>query len=59
MPVSQGGDFASKANDEGSNPSTGATLDVTCPACGSLQLAKVKGCIRCLHCHHKQDCDGF
>lgn len=31
-----------------------------CPACGeSEQLAKIKGCIRCLKCGFKEDCNGF
>ena len=32
----------------------------TCPRCGeSQQLAKVKGCIKCLKCHFKFDCNGW
>lgn len=31
-----------------------------CPNCGeSEQLTKVKGCIRCLRCHFKFDCNGW
>lgn len=32
----------------------------TCPRCGeSKQLAKVKGCVKCLKCGYKFDCEGF
>jgi ribosomal protein S27AE len=31
-----------------------------CPNCGeSRDLAKIKGCLRCLKCHWKQDCYGI
>jgi predicted Zn-ribbon and HTH transcriptional regulator len=30
-----------------------------CPNCGSENLAKIKGCIRCLDCHFKEDCYGW
>lgn len=31
-----------------------------CPRCGeSTLLAKVKGCVVCLVCHFKQDCNGW
>ncbi len=31
-----------------------------CPQCGeSKDLAKVKGCIRCLRCGFKFDCNGW
>jgi ribosomal protein S27AE len=31
-----------------------------CPNCGETQqLAKVKGCIRCLRCGFKFDCNGW
>lgn len=31
-----------------------------CPNCGeSQQLAKIKGCVRCLKCHWKEDCWGW
>jgi ribosomal protein L37AE/L43A len=34
--------------------------ETTCPRCGeSQQLAKVKGCIKCLHCGFKFDCNGW
>jgi hypothetical protein len=36
-----------------------AALDSICPACFSEQLMKVKGCIRCLACGYKQDCNGY
>jgi len=36
------------------------TDDTTCPRCGeSQELAKVKGCIRCLRCGFKFDCNGW
>jgi ribosomal protein S27AE len=32
----------------------------TCPRCGeSNDLAKVKGCIKCLKCGFKFDCNGW
>jgi ribosomal protein S27AE len=35
-------------------------LPDVCPRCGeSLQLAKIKGCIVCLKCHFKYDCNGW
>ena len=36
-------------------------VDVTtCPRCGeSRELAKVKGCIKCLACNFKFDCNGW
>jgi ribosomal protein S27AE len=31
-----------------------------CPNCGeSRELAKIKGCIRCLRCGWKEDCSGI
>jgi hypothetical protein len=33
--------------------------DAICPRCGSADLAKVKGCVVCLQCHYKQDCNGW
>jgi ribosomal protein S27AE len=34
--------------------------DTTCPRCGeSQQLAKVKGCVKCLKCGFKFDCNGW
>lgn len=30
-----------------------------CPACGSVALVKVKGCVRCEACKRKGDCDGW
>lgn len=36
------------------------TDDTTCPRCGeSRDLAKVKGCIKCLKCQFKFDCNGW
>jgi hypothetical protein len=34
--------------------------ETTCPRCGeSHDLAKVKGCIKCLKCGFKFDCNGW
>ena len=34
--------------------------DTTCPQCSESQhLAKVKGCIKCLKCGFKFDCNGW
>jgi ribosomal protein S27AE len=34
--------------------------ETTCPRCGESQdLAKVKGCIKCLKCGFKFDCNGW
>jgi hypothetical protein len=34
--------------------------DTVCPHCGeSQELAKVKGCIKCLKCGFKFDCNGW
>lgn len=30
-----------------------------CPSCASSDLAKIKGCVRCLKCGFKEDCNGF
>jgi len=36
------------------------TDDTACPRCGeSQQLAKIKGCIKCLKCGFKFDCNGW
>jgi ribosomal protein S27AE len=36
------------------------TDDTVCPRCGeSHDLAKVKGCIKCLKCGFKFDCNGW
>jgi len=32
---------------------------VLCSSCGSEELAKIKGCIRCLKCGFKEDCNGW
>ena len=44
-------------------PASAAGLDAedtTCPRCGeSHDLAKVKGCIKCLKCGFKFDCNGW
>ena len=45
------------------NPIASAEEDLestTCPRCGeSSQLAKVKGCVKCLKCGFKFDCNGW
>jgi hypothetical protein len=34
--------------------------ETTCPRCGeSRDLAKVKGCLKCLSCGFKFDCNGW
>jgi hypothetical protein len=34
--------------------------DTTCPRCAeSRDLAKVKGCVKCLKCGFKFDCNGW
>ena len=36
------------------------TDETCCPRCGESQdLAKVKGCIKCLQCGFKFDCNGW
>jgi hypothetical protein len=39
----------------------GPPRDTTvCPRCGeSVELVKVKGCVQCLSCHFKFDCNGW
>jgi transposase len=38
----------------------GAEDATTCPGCGeSHDLAKIKGCIKCLKCGFKFDCNGW
>jgi uncharacterized protein (DUF983 family) len=40
--------------------SADAGATTVCPNCGETQqLAKVKGCIRCLRCGFKFDCNGW
>jgi hypothetical protein len=44
------------------NPGAGNSADgaTTCPRCGeSHDLAKVKGCLKCLKCGFKFDCNGW
>jgi len=43
------------------DPAAGVdTEDTTCPRCSeSHDLAKVKGCIKCLKCGFKFDCNGW
>jgi hypothetical protein len=40
-------------------PAAPRQCDAICPRCGSGDLAKVKGCVVCLQCHYKQDCNGW
>ena len=41
-------------------PDASETEDTVCPRCGESQdLAKVKGCIKCLKCGFKFDCNGW
>ena len=49
-------------NDDGGTASAPQHEDdaTTCPRCGeSHDLAKVKGCIKCLKCGFKFDCNGW
>lgn len=40
--------------------SVGDADETTCPRCGeSRDLAKVKGCVKCLSCGFKFDCNGW
>lgn len=34
-------------------------LPMQCPNCYSPNIAKIKGCIRCLKCGFKEDCYGW
>jgi ribosomal protein S27AE len=41
-------------------PERTARDETTCPRCGeSQELAKVKGCVKCLKCGFKFDCNGW
>ena len=41
-------------------PTADPSEATTCPQCGeSHDLAKVKGCIKCLKCGFKFDCNGW
>jgi hypothetical protein len=41
-------------------PTADLSEATTCPRCGeSHDLAKVKGCIKCLKCGFKFDCNGW
>jgi ribosomal protein S27AE len=43
-----------------STPQGADTDETTCPRCGeSHDLAKVKGCLKCLKCGFKFDCNGW
>ena len=44
----------------GPRPQETDSDETVCPGCGeSRQLAKVKGCIKCLSCGFKFDCNGW
>jgi len=48
------------ARPEPQSPPDEDTDATTCPRCGeSHELAKVKGCIKCLKCGFKFDCNGW
>jgi ribosomal protein S27AE len=61
----QGEGGREKELDEGKHLETQAASaanseETTCPRCGeSHDLAKVKGCIKCLKCGFKFDCNGW
>jgi ribosomal protein S27AE len=41
-------------------PESSEEATTTCPRCGeSHDLAKIKGCIKCLKCGFKFDCNGW
>jgi hypothetical protein len=45
---------------EKAQPASEGDGDTVCPHCGeSEDLAKVKGCIKCLKCGFKFDCNGW
>ena len=45
---------------QGGAADTGEAEATVCPRCGESQdLAKVKGCIKCLKCGFKFDCNGW
>ena len=53
---------ASSTSSESKRPDTAdaGSDETACPRCGeSQQLAKVKGCIKCLQCGFKFDCNGW
>jgi ribosomal protein S27AE len=51
---------ADKTTDKPVSESDAALGDTVCPRCGESQdLAKVKGCIKCLKCGFKFDCNGW
>jgi len=52
--ITPGGSLPKQSSSAGSTPP-----DELCPACQSPDLAKIKGCIRCLRCGFKQDCNGW
>jgi ribosomal protein S27AE len=65
MPVMDGSDrpAATPASDDVARLRPAAAVDsddTTCPRCGeSHDLAKVKGCLKCLACGFKFDCNGW
>ena len=54
-------DVSAKTAPVSSNAQRPPDVDGTaCPRCGeSLDLAKVKGCVKCLKCGYKFDCNGW
>jgi hypothetical protein len=62
MKSSQPGNAGSNPDSVG-HPAPAVPQDLdetTCPRCGeSHDLAKVKGCIKCLKCGFKFDCNGW
>ena len=47
-------------NPKSQTPSPDEAAETTCLRCGESQdLAKVKGCIKCLKCGFKFDCNGW
>jgi hypothetical protein len=57
MAEAPGAGWSPKPAVAGSTPASAATE--SCPACGSGELAKIKGCVRCLRCGYKADCNGW
>jgi uncharacterized protein (DUF983 family) len=52
--------LASRPASRSGAASTATGDETTCPHCGeSRDLAKVKGCIKCLACGFKFDCNGW
>jgi ribosomal protein S27AE len=58
-----GGPLPKPTSTSSTKPASAADVDAedtTCPRCGeSHDLAKVKGCVKCLKCGFKFDCNGW